>query len=146
VVVLAAALGRLAVPGTRWWWHLLAVPVLGALASLLTFGFMTTLINRRIKANDNVVFSKAQLTRYKHFLRMRIDREGGLTVFAVGIDPVGEGWFEALAHRRPLPPPDPAGRPHLHFVWARRIAGAPVAARPGAPTPTAPADEPAPFP
>jgi hypothetical protein len=123
VVVVAAALARWAVPGTRWWWHLLVVPVLGGLGSLLTFGFMTTVVNRRIRANDNTVYSKAHLTRYKHFLRMRIDTDGDLTVFAVGLDPVGDGWFDALRHRRPLPPSDPAGRPRLHLVWRGRIAG-----------------------
>lgn len=128
LVFAAAALARWALPRTAFWWHFVAMPLVAAVVSLAVFVVMTSWINSRIKANDNLAFSKAHLTRYKNFLRMRIDTSGDLTVFAVGLDPVGEGWYKALTQAQPpvVPPFDPAGTPRLHYIWGTKIKGTPM--------------------
>lgn len=96
-------------------------------ASLVVGGFLSMAVllgtvkwaNGRVRAGDTFAFSSAHLTRYKHFLRCRIDRAGDLTVYVVGVDPVGEGWYEAMTEQLSVPPFDRAGIPRIHYVWGR---------------------------
>ena len=121
--VAVAAFGRWVGPQHAWW-HFVLVPLIGGVLSTALFVGMNRWINRQIKANDTLAFSSAHLTRYKHFLRMRIDADGDLTVFAVGLDPVGEGWYESLTTPgSTIPPFDKAGAPRLHYVWGKQFSG-----------------------
>ncbi len=107
-----------------WLWpSILIAAVVAAFAGLVVFLTLLKWTNSRIKAADTLAFSPAYSTRYKHFLRFRIDREGDLTCYCIGIDPVGEGWFEAMtsADSTPssVPPHDRAGIPRLYYVWGK---------------------------
>ena len=108
------------------WRYWVAFAVAGLIGGILGGALFIGLVrwsNRRIKANDTLAFSPANSTRFKHFLRFRIDRDGDLTCFVVGMDPVGEGWFEAMTPEpgttSSVPPYDRAGSPRLHYVWGR---------------------------
>ena len=127
--VAVAAFGRWVGPQTAWW-HFLVVPLIGGVLSTALFVGMVRWINNHIKANDTLAFSSAHLTRYKHFLRMCIGNDGTLSVYVVGLDPVGAGWFGALTTpEATIPPFDSAGAPRLHYVWGKRFpASAPAAA------------------
>ncbi len=117
--VAVAAFGRWVGPDA-WWWRFVLVPLIGGVASTVLFVMAVRWINRSIKANDTLAFSSAHLTRYKHFVRMCIRPGGNLHLFVIGIDPVGEGWYDALTTPGALVPPyDTAGVPKLHYVWGR---------------------------
>lgn len=117
VFVAVAAAGRWLGPDA-WWWRFVIVPVIGGIVCTILFVAAVRWINRSIKANDTLAFSSSHLTRYKHFLRMCIDPDGNLRVFAIGVDPVGKGWYEAMTTPGALVPPfDQAGAPKLHYVW-----------------------------
>ena len=91
---------------------------------VLTLGVLLTVTSwtsQRMKVNDNLAFAAAHSSRFKHLVRFRIDATGALTVFVVGLDPIGKGWFEAFRDGRRVPPSDPAGMPHLHYVWGTTI-------------------------
>ncbi len=118
-VVVAAA--RRWVDATPPWWLTLLSAVAGGVLTAGVFFGGSKFIHRRIKANDTMVFSGARSTRFKHFLRLRIDQQGDLTVYAIGLDPVGTGWFTAVTKTGVVPPPDPAGPPQLHYIWGRRF-------------------------
>ena len=121
--VAVAAFGRWLGP-QHGWWHFVVVPLIGGVLSTALFVAMNRWINRQIKANDTLAFSSAHLTRYKNFLRIRIDAEGDLTVFAIGLDPVGTGWYETLTTAgKTVPPFDHAGAPKLHYIWGKRFPG-----------------------
>ncbi len=131
-LVLVAALLRFADPWPRgrlspstgapepmsWFWYLAAV-VVGGAVTLAVFMGMSKWVNSRIKASDTVAFGPGPSTRFKHFLRCRIDQNGDLTVYVVGIDPVGKGWYQALTQDRVVPPFDPEGIPRIHYVWGK---------------------------
>ncbi len=122
--VAVAAFGRWVGP-QEWWWHFLLVPLIGGGLSTALFVAMVRWTNRHIRADDTLAFSSSHLTRYKHFLRMCIDADGALSVYAVGLDPVGAGWYEALTTAGAVIPPfDPAGAPKLHYVWGKRFPAA----------------------
>lgn len=117
--VAVAAFGRWVGPDA-WWWRFIVVPLIGGVASTVLFVMAVRWINRSIKANDTLAFSSAHLTRYKHFVRMCIRPGGTLHLYVIGIDPVGEGWYDALTTPGALVPPyDTAGVPKLHYVWGR---------------------------
>lgn len=133
-----------------WWWRFLLVPAVAAVVSLGVYLAGNRAINARIRASDNIAFAVGHLTRYKHFLRLRIDATGTLAVYAIGLDPVGVGWWKALTGLEPpvpwwrrrlrrqpppvpsgiVPPFDPAGAPRLHYLWGIELPPS---------TPTAPA-------
>ncbi|MEM9608913.1 MAG: metallophosphoesterase [Actinomycetota bacterium] len=108
--------------GARDWWFLGSAIVTAGI-TLWLFVDLSARACRQLKVNDNLAFSAARLTRYKHFLRCRIDTDGALTVYALGIDPVGEGWASAFEQGSPVPPLDRDGVPHLHYVWGKRYEG-----------------------
>jgi hypothetical protein len=127
-LVLAATLvvvntTRLDVAPLRTWWTLLLSAVIGGIVGISAFMAVVRWSNTRIKANDTMAFNPAQSTRYKHFVRFRIGRNGDLTAYVVGIDPVGVGWYEAMTPAEgvtsSVPPYDPAGSPRLHYVWGK---------------------------
>ncbi len=101
-----------------WTDRAVAAAIGGALSTMVLFSLLAW-VNGQIKAVDNLVFSSAHLTRFKHFIRFRIDKEGDLTCFVVGIDPVGEGWYRAMTDTLVVPPYDPAGIPRIHYVWGK---------------------------
>ncbi len=119
--VVLAALRQLVDPTPSGWLSGLSWLVGGA-GSVAVFLWASGFVNRRIWANDTLGFASAPSTRFKHFLRCRIDRTGALTCHVIGIDPVGDGWERALHDTRLVPPPDEAGLPRLHYVWGRRFA------------------------
>jgi tetratricopeptide (TPR) repeat protein len=122
--VAVAAFARLVGPDA-WWWRFVVVPLLGGVLSTVLFVMAVRWINRSIKANDTLAFSSAHLTRYKHFVRMRINADGDLDAYVIGIDPVGTGWYEAIENGELVPPYDErAGTPKLHYVWGRSFAKA----------------------
>jgi hypothetical protein len=57
------------------------------------FALAVTLPGLQVHANE--AFCAAHLTRYKNFLRLHIGRDGGLTVYAVGIDRIPRRWRAA---------------------------------------------------
>ncbi len=120
-VVIAAA-GRWAGWNEDWWWRFGVMPAIGGVLTTTLVVVMIRWINAHIRASDTAAFSASFLTRYKNFLRMHIDAEGTLSVYAIGLDPVGEGWFEALTTKgRPIPPFDSDGTPRLHYIWGKRF-------------------------
>jgi hypothetical protein len=101
-------------------WPAVAVSsVVGGVVTTAALFWALTWVNAQIKAGDNMAFSSAHLTRFKHFLRFRIDLRGDLTCYVVGVDPVGRGWWKAITETRLVPPPDPAGIPRIHYVWGK---------------------------
>lgn len=110
--------------GSSLYFGTLAVfAVVGGVLSIALFLAMTRWVNRRIKAADTQTFIPANSTRFKHFLRFRIGQSGDLTCYVVGLDPVGEGWYDAMTPvagaTGSVPPYDPAGAPKLHYVWGK---------------------------
>lgn len=103
---------------SAWVWWPVSLVIGGFLSMAVLLG-MWKWANARVSVADTTAFSSAHLTRYKHFLRCRIDRRGDLTVYVVGVDPVGEGWYEAMTEQLTVPPFDAAGIPRIHYVWGR---------------------------
>lgn len=96
------------------------------IAGVVSIGLFLAVVrwaNRKISVNDSLAFLPAQSTRFKNFIRFRIDGDGDLTCYVVGVDPVGAGWYEAMtpsgAAPGSLPPYDPEGSPRLHYIWGR---------------------------
>jgi hypothetical protein len=116
-VVIVEALRWRLFPGDAY--GVVIAAVVGAFLSLAVFVTGVRWANSRIKAADSLALLTASSTRFKQFLRCRIDRNGDLTVYVVGIDPVGEGWYEAMTEGHNLPPYDRAGAPRLHYVWGK---------------------------
>ena len=64
--------------------------LLGGVASAFVLGayFAVTSTTRGLRLHGNETFSAARLNSYKNFLRLHIDENGDLTVYALGIDRV----------------------------------------------------------
>jgi len=78
---------------------LVGVPALfaaGAAAGTTIFGLFMFAIHRvrgpKAPGNANQVFSGQSIADYKNFLRIRIAPDGGLTVYALGVDRAGRQW------------------------------------------------------
>jgi hypothetical protein len=65
--------------------------------------------------HSNEAFSSLRIEDWKHFLRLRIDAEGGLTIFPIGLRRVPRRWA-----------PRPSGATEPAFVAADRRAAAPA--------------------
>ena len=91
--------------------------VAAAIGSLAVFAQRATRGNALISLGDNLVFSARHLEAYKHLLRLRIDGEGGLTVFALGIEDPGTGWRVLLDH----PGSDPPAHSAPRYIWGTRL-------------------------
>ena len=116
-LVIVETLRYLLRPGD--WIGVVVATIVGGTLALVVFLTGVRWANSRIKAADSLALMSATSTRFKHFLRCRIDRNGDLTVYVVGIDPVGEGWYEAMDEGHSVPPFDRAGAPRLHYVWGK---------------------------
>ncbi len=114
-----------AVRSGRWAW-LGAGSIVAAAALIALFVAGVQFLCRRMRLNDNLAFSVLSSPRYKHFVRLRLDPDGSLTAFVVGIDPIGRSWWKQIQRQAPLPPSDPDGSPHLHYVWGRRFPAPPA--------------------
>jgi hypothetical protein len=66
--------------------------VLGGLAGTLVMGAYLAACCVLLKAHTNEAFSAMGRTDYKNFLRLRIDPEGVLTVYAIGLDKANHSW------------------------------------------------------
>ena len=69
------------------------VAALGAFLGGLVMGLYLWL-SHLLGAHGNDAFAALHMTGYKNFLRMRIDRDGKLNVYAIGIDDVCTRWTE----------------------------------------------------
>jgi hypothetical protein len=114
---------RLDIASLPRWPAIAVAAVLGGILGIDAFLMVVRWGNRRIKAADTLAFLPAHSTRFKHFLRFRIGRDGNLTCYVIGMDPVGAGWYEAMTPAdgttSSVPPYDPAGSPRLHYVWGK---------------------------
>jgi hypothetical protein len=97
------------------------------------------LIASRFGINLNELYAGQGIDRYKGFLRLRISRDGTLTIFPIGIDHVCHHWRANPAAEPHAPWIEPARplRPHLiePAITIRPAGAAPV---PPAPVPPAP--------
>jgi hypothetical protein len=93
-----------------------ALAVLGAIAASVALGAYLAVCCAFFRAHANEAFSSLALTRYKNFLRCRIDPDGVLTIYPVGIASSCRTWaFEpgAGAGASWLRPAEGALRPRL---------------------------------
>jgi len=81
---------------------LVLMAVVGGLAGSLVMGAYLWL-SQLAGFHANEAFSSAHLQGYKSFLRLRIDRDGSLTIFPIGLDEVPQTWRLAQRGR----PEDP---------------------------------------
>jgi len=72
----------------------------GWIAGSFIFGIYLLISINVFRRHGNEAFSSLQIEDYKNFLRMRIDPDGTLTIFPIGIDKVARQWK-----------PGPAGGP-----------------------------------
>ena len=89
---------------------------------LCAYFFGVSWLCRNLRVNDNLAFSAVASTRFKHFVRFRFTGDGDLIVYVIGLDPVGRDWWDAMQRGHQLPPSDPDGVPHLHYIWGTTIA------------------------
>lgn len=95
------------------------VAVLGGFFGAMALGAYLAFTNMApwLRANGNEAFSAAGIEGYKNFLRLHVDREGRLTVFAIGIDRVARYWRPDPSNDDPesswLVPADIRLHPHL---------------------------------
>jgi hypothetical protein len=97
VVTVCLAAVAVATNVDGWWFALVAsvvAAVLGAVACSLTMGlYLAAAIGLPgVHAHANEAFAAARLTGYRNFLRLHIDRDGALTVHALGIDRAVTRW------------------------------------------------------
>ncbi|MGD9753175.1 MAG: hypothetical protein AB7W59_19455 [Acidimicrobiia bacterium] len=117
--LLVIAVGARLLDASGWW--LAPFALVGGWLAVTAFFSSLAAANRNVKAGDNLALSVSGSTRFKHFVRCRIDTAGDLNAYVVGVDPVGEGWARAIELNGHVPPPDPAGPPRLHYVWGKRF-------------------------
>lgn len=97
----------------------LADAVLGGIFGAAALGAYLAAVNIApgLQANSNEAFSAAGIEGYKNFLRLHIDREGRLTVYAIGLDRVARRWKADPDNDDPesswLTPTDIGLHPHL---------------------------------
>jgi hypothetical protein len=98
-----------------------AEAVLGGVAGSLVLGGYLALANGLpgLRAHANEAFSASRLGLHKNLLRMHVDRQGRLTVHALGVPRTVSGWRPDPDNPRPgapwLAPPD-GGPPQVHVV------------------------------
>jgi hypothetical protein len=69
--------------------------VLGAVAGSFILGVYLFLSVRVLGRHSNEAFSALRIQDFKHWLRLRIDAAGTLTIYAIGIDRVPRRWRES---------------------------------------------------
>lgn len=122
VVVGIVALGLAGRLASGAWFAVLAslfVSVIGAVVSGMVVGAYFALANTcGLRVHGNEAFSASRLTSHRSFLRVRIDEDGGLTAYVIGVDRVPRRWrpdADTLDPERPWLVP--AGRAiHAHLV------------------------------
>ena len=106
---------------TGAWFAVLAsvfVSVIGAVVSAVVVGAYFALANTcGLRVHGNEAFSASRLASYRNFLRFRIDEDGSLTAYVIGVDRVPHDWRPDPDTLDPEQPwLDPIGRavqPHL---------------------------------
>lgn len=69
---------------------------LGGFAGTVVMGAYLAVCCALLRSHGNEAFSAMALTGYKNFLRMRIDADGKLTVYPIGLDVANRAWkFDA---------------------------------------------------
>jgi hypothetical protein len=87
---------------------LIYLPVLGLLASQVVAGYL--LVASLFGVNFNELFAAQGIVDHKSFLRLRLDRDGTLTIYPIAVDRVGRRWRaapDAPAHRPWIEPTRP---------------------------------------
>jgi hypothetical protein len=80
---------------------LIYLPASGLLASQLVAGYL--LVASLFDVNLNELFAAQGIVDHKSFLRLRIDRDGTLTVYPIAVDRVGRRWRAAPQARADKP-------------------------------------------
>jgi hypothetical protein len=78
--------------GTHVFYFIAAVFVAGALAGGMLMGLYLFASNLLLKLHDNETFSSQAIVDYKNFVRLKIMRDGSLTIFPVAIDNATKSW------------------------------------------------------
>ncbi|HKQ77048.1 MAG TPA: metallophosphoesterase [Blastocatellia bacterium] len=73
----------------------LMIALLGFIAGLFIMAFYLWFSLNVLGRHSNEAFSSLQIEDWKNFLRMKIDSQGELTVYPIGIDRVPRAWREA---------------------------------------------------
>src|SRR5262245_43704951 len=81
----------------------LTITLLGFVAGLFIMAFYLWFSLNVLGRHSNEAFSSLQIEDWKNFLRMKIDSQGVLTIYPIGIDRVPRAWREAVAHNRTCP-------------------------------------------
>ena len=68
------------------------IAVVGAICGSVAIGLYLLLALTRLGTHQNEVFSAIREEDYKNFLRLHIEPDGRLTVYALGIDRVVRNW------------------------------------------------------
>jgi hypothetical protein len=93
--------------------------VVGGVAGGAVFGAYLALANLPARgSHGNEAFSAMRRTRYKNFLRLHVRPDGGLTVYAIGVDKVCKRWRfapEADSTASWLTP-EPGAEPQPHVI------------------------------
>jgi hypothetical protein len=84
---------------SEWWVPLAVAPlaqlVVGGLAGSLLMGLYLFVSLNLFGRHRNEAFSALRISDYKNFLRLRIDADGRLDIYPVGIDRVPRDWTPA---------------------------------------------------
>lgn len=78
----------------------LTIALLGFIAGLFIMAFYLWFSLNVLGRHSNEAFSSLQIEDWKNFLRMKIDSQGALTIYPIGIDRVPRAWREALEDDR----------------------------------------------
>jgi len=101
-------------------WHPIAVGAIVAAGGwifgswILGFYLMTSLAIYKRHANE--AFSALRIQDWKQFLRLRIDREGRLSIFVIGIDRVARRWHKHSVNGEATLVPAGTGHTPPHLV------------------------------
>jgi hypothetical protein len=114
VAVLVAKLALLSSWLGTWFW-VVVTPLLAAVSSSWLFAGCLWFTGQYQRALLNDAFSAIGIEDYKNFLRLRIDPNGALTVFCVGLEHISRGWRvqEEGGPSDPYLVTDTPPRPHL---------------------------------
>lgn len=72
--------------------YLFLVALIGGFLGSLLMGLYLTITHRFFKLHPNETFSAQRIEDYKSFVRMKIDRDGSMTIFPIGLKRVPRRW------------------------------------------------------
>jgi hypothetical protein len=106
-------------PIAVWVLGLLAAFVVGRVFGATVFALFMLLVHKvrgpKAQANANMVFTGQSIIDYKNLLRMRLGRDGGLTIYPLGVDEACRAWD--LVEEQPSPRFQPrAEAPQAHPI------------------------------